>query len=416
MIAEISAIISIILCCLFVAFYFHHIVFSILSLFVKPKKFEDTDELHNFGIIICARNEADVIGQLCDCIKEQDYPSEYVTLYVVADNCTDNTAEVARSHGAVVYERFNKELVGKGYALTAAFDFIDSRVGIDAHDAYIVFDADNVLEKNYISEMNKCYSTGAKLITGYRNSKNFGDNWISSGYALWFLRESRQLNAIRSKFKISAEIKGTGFLVDKEIIKRQGGWTQHLMIEDVQFGIENVLRGERVEYCHDAILYDEQPTKFKESWWQRRRWCRGYVEILRNYGSKLMLNALRGKGFSNYDMLMSACPAFIISLLMCAVNILALILILIFEPFNFPLQLLNFTCVAVSSYGLFSFVIFFTLVSEWKRIQTTTFKKILSIFTFPVFMATYIPIAGVSVFFKTGWKQIKHTATDENKK
>ena len=411
MIVNISIVINFVLCAIFVVCYFHHVIFLIGSLFAKPKKFKEIDKRHKFGIIICARNESGVIGELCDSIKNQDYPSECVAVYVIADNCTDDTAEVARKHGAIVFERHNNELVGKGYALTSAFEFIDGHVGVDAYDAYIVFDADNILEKNYLSEMNKCYASGAKLITGYRNSKNYADNWISSGYALWFLRESRQLNAMRGLVNTTAEIKGTGFLVDKEIIKKQGGWKQHLMIEDVQFCVENVLDGEKVEYCHDAVLYDDQPTKFMVSWWQRRRWCRGYVEILKTYGGKLILNTLRGKGFSNYDMFMSVCPAFFISLIMCAVNILTFILVPIFEPERFLLYLLSAICVGIASYGLFTFAALVTVITEWKRIHATPFKKILSIFTFPVFMATYIPIAAVSLFRKTKWKHISHHTT-----
>ena len=142
-------------------------------------------------------NEEFVIGNLLDSIKKQDYPSDLLTVFVVADNCTDNTASISRGYGAFVYERSDRDLIGKGYAL----DWLLSRLKEDGHwetiDGFLVFDADNVLAPNYISEMNKTFSDGYEALTSYRNSKNYGDNWISAGYALWYLRESKYLHNSR---------------------------------------------------------------------------------------------------------------------------------------------------------------------------------------------------------------------------
>ncbi len=388
--------------------YAYQVVYIIISLIKKPRVRKEAKVLHKYAFIISARNEENVIAQLCDSIWAQNYPRELMSIYVVADNCTDSTAKVARERGACVLERFNDKLVGKGYALEELFSHIKDTVGFDCFDGYIIVDADNILDKNYLSEMNKCLDGGAKIATCYRNVKNYGDNWISAGYSLWFLRESKQLNATRDLIGTTSEIHGTGFLISKDIIKRQGGWVHHLLIEDVQFTVENVLLGERVEYAHDAIIYDEQPTSFMVSWWQRKRWCRGYLQILKRYGLKLGSAFLRGKGFSNFDMIMSMCPAFFITVAAVATNVLAMLLTLIFEPYDLLPTLMASANMIISSYLLFALVGLITVATEWGRIHTSNAKKIWSAFTFPVFMATYIPIAAASLFSGTEWKPIKH--------
>ncbi len=400
---------------LFMLCYAYQVVFIVISFFKKVKKYPETDKLGKYAFIISARNEENVIDQLCDSIMAQDYPEELLEIYVVADNCTDKTASVACAHGARVYERHDLEKVGKGYALGELFEHIGTTVGFDAFDGYIVVDADNILDKNYAREMNKCFMSGERLITSYRNSKNYGDNWISSGYSLWFLRESRQLNAVRNNLGTTSEIHGTGFLISKEIIKRQGGWIHHLLIEDVQFTVENILLGERAAYCHDAIIYDEQPTSFAVSWWQRIRWCRGYLQILKRYGAKLFSAFVRGKGFSNFDMIMSMCPAFFITVAAVAVNIIGIILTLIFEAENIAPVLMSTGLMMLSSYLLFFiFVGLLPTLTEWRRIHSTTFKKLWAVVTFPIFMATYIPIAAVSLFKRAEWKPIEHHPVGED--
>lgn len=408
MISQILNVLNIVIGVFFMTCYSYQVVYLFISFFTKPKKYPDTDKMGKYAFIISARNEENVISQLCDSIEVQNYPDELIDIYVIADNCTDSTAVIARGCGANVIERNDPSRVGKGYALEMLFDHIEKTVGIEAYDGYIVVDADNLLDPNYVCEMNKCFMSGARIITSYRNTKNYGDNWISQGYSVWFMREMRQLNAVRSVLGTTSELRGTGFLVSSEIIKKQGGWKHHLMIEDVQFSVESVLAGETVMYCHDAIFYDEQPTSFIASWWQRKRWCRGYLQILKRYGARLLGAFFKGSGFSNFDLLMSMCPAFFISVGAVAINALALVLTLIFEPYAFMSTLFSSVNMMVAAFLLFNLIGLIAVITEWKRIKTSAFKKIWSALIFPLFMATYIPIAAASLFSGTDWKPIKH--------
>jgi len=388
--------------------YAYQIVFLLISFFTKPRKYPDAKKMHRYAFIIPARDEEAVISQLCDSIHAQNYPRELIDVYVVADNCSDNTATVARECGACVVERADDTRIGKGYALEFVFEHIGCSVGLDAYDGYIIADADNILDKDFVIEMNKCFDAGEKIVTGYRNTKNYGENWLSQGYSVWYMREMRQLNAVRSVFGTSSELRGTGFLVSSEIIKRQGGWSQHLLIEDVQFAVEKILEGEQIAYCHDAVFYDEQPTSFVASWQQRRRWCRGYLQILKRYGARLIAAFFKGRGFSHFDMIMSMSPAFFITVLMAAVNFVALILTLVFELHAFLPTALVTVNIMIASYIAFGAVGMIAVITEWRRIRSSVFQKIISVIVFPVFMATYVPIAAISLFKRVEWKPTKH--------
>ena len=242
---------------------------------------------HRYAVLIAARNEENVIAGLLDSLAAQTYDMSLVTVFVAADNCTDSTAAIAREHGAVVYERFNHVNVGKGYAL----DFLLQHIGADypeGFDGYFVFDADNILSPDYLERMNESFSAGNEIVTSYRNSKNFGDNWISAGYALWFLRESRYLNGARNRLGSSAAVGGTGFLFSQRILDESHGWRFYLLTEDIEFSIYHILRGEKIAICEDAVLYDEQPTSFRQSVRQHRLAQRG-----QRYALDVLLHALK---------------------------------------------------------------------------------------------------------------------------
>jgi cellulose synthase/poly-beta-1,6-N-acetylglucosamine synthase-like glycosyltransferase len=356
--------------------------------------------------MISARNEEKVLGHLLQSINACDYPSELVDVYVVADNCTDGTAKTATENGATVYERFNQELVGKGYALNELYKFITDLKGSEYYDGFFVFDADNLLDKRYISEMDKCFSAGNRVMTSYRNSKNYGDNWISAGYALWFLREAKYLNNPRSRLGTSCAISGTGFLIHRDILNEQDGWKHFLLTEDIEFSIDHVIQGEKIGYCHNAVLYDEQPSTWKVAWRQRLRWSKGFLQVIRNYG--LSLTKRVPKSFSALDMLMTIAPAFIISVSCIAVNLVALIYASIWNTGFVGTIVSSLVYTVVSAYLLLFVVGTITGISEWKQIHCSTFRKILSFFTFPLFMMTYIPISVQALFVKVEWTPIEH--------
>lgn len=163
--------INLIIGAVFLLCYFYQFVYIPVVIFGKNKKKYPKGTPHKFACLIAARNEALVIGDLLDSIKKQTYPAELITVFVIADNCTDNTAEIARERGAVVYERQNRELVGKGYALDSLMNSIESDFG-DVFDGYLIIDADNVLDPHFIDEMNNTFSDGFDIVTSYRNSKN----------------------------------------------------------------------------------------------------------------------------------------------------------------------------------------------------------------------------------------------------
>lgn len=242
---------------------------------------------NRYAVLICARNEQRVIGDLIASLRGQTYSQGLLSIFVLADNCTDDTAMVARVAGANVYERFNQVQVGKGYALQELLEHLEQDYP-QGFDGYFVFDADNILAPNYVEAMNRTFSDGHDIVTSYRNSKNYGDNWISAGYALWFLRESRYLNHARFLLGTSCAVSGHRLPVQPPGAGGDGPWPFHLLTEDIQFSVDQVTRGRKIAFCPDAVLYDEQPTTFRQSWNQRLRWSKGYLQVFRGYGAKLL--------------------------------------------------------------------------------------------------------------------------------
>ena len=370
---------------------------------------------HRFAVMIPARNEGAVVADLLRSIKMQDYPAHLIDVFVIADNCTDDTADVARREGAVVFERTNDVLVGKGYALDWGYQLIREGYAHKGYEAYFVFDADNVLDAGYFRAMNDTFDGGAKVSTSYRNSKNYATNWISAGYATWFLRESKYLNQARLTLGTSCAVSGTGFYVAADLLERSGGWKWHLLTEDIEFSVASVIDGERIAYCPEAVLYDEQPVTFRDSWNQRFRWAKDFYQVLGAYVGGLVRGMVRnpkGRRFACYDMLMTIAPAMLLTVLTVFVNLGVFVLgitgvLSVGEMAGYSLASIGFCLLMyVTTMGFFGIL---TTVSEWGRIRASAPRKLWGMCTFPLFMITYVPIALAALVGKAEWKPIRHT-------
>ena len=372
---------------------------------LRKEKPHGPAKANRYAVLICARNEQRVIGDLIASLRGQTYDQSLLSIFVLADNCSDDTAMVARVAGAHVYERFNQVRVGKGYALQELLEHLEQDYP-RGFDGYFVFDADNILAPDYVEAMNRTFSDGHEIVTSFRNSKNYGDNWISAGYALWFLRESRYLNCARNRLGASAAVGGTGFLFSRRVLAESGGWRFYLLTEDIEFSVYHILRGEKIAICEDAVLYDEQPTKFRQSVRQRLRWAKGYIQVFRRYGAQLLRGTAKGS-WSCFDMSMSILPAFILTALCLLANLTLTVLGLAQgDGAWFALRSL-LECMG-SILATLLVLGGITTASEWRRIHAPGWKKILYTLTFPLFMLTYLPISLAALFMKVEWKPIHH--------
>ena len=272
----------------------HKAFYFVIGMFFT-RKFKPAKKQYKYAIMIAARNEKYVIGNLIDSINKQDYPKDKITIFVVADNCDDNTAEIARSKGAICYERFDPDHRTKGYALEFLVDRIKENYGIESFDGYFIFDADNLLKRNYITKMNDAFDSGEKIITSYRNTKNFDENWIALTYALHWIRSIRTNHRARSVLRLATNIQGTGFLFHNEIIR--DGWHYTSLTEDRALTADAVAQGYRISYQDEAEFFDEQPINLKVALRQRLRWSKGHLQAFAESGPYLFANIFLGKRY-----------------------------------------------------------------------------------------------------------------------
>ena len=383
-------------------FWLYQIIISLCSLVKLKEKPLKVNKQHKFMAIIPAHNEQAVVGNLIESLKNQDYNKDLYDIYVIADNCTDNTARIARNAGAIVYERFDETKKTKGYALDW---FLKQKIKEDAqYDAICIFDADNIADKNFLKAMNKKLCQGEDVVQGYRDIKNPTDNWITSGYALFYWTNHRFYHLARYNLGLSPMLNGTGFMVNFNIIKENNGWKTVTLTEDIEFSLQRILAGRRLGWATDAIVYDEQPTGFKQSWSQRSRWTVGHMQCIKEYTGKLVEAVKQNKTMMNFDGLMyilGSIPMFILTMILLLSNF-----VLYAGNGMTQIELItNILRYLVPTFVLPSLTAALVMFLDGKPIK----PMIKGFFTYPLFMGTWILI-NIKCLFKreTTWEKIDH--------
>ena len=382
-------------------FWLYQIGVSLCSLIKLKDKPYKVNKNHKFMAIIPAHNEEMVVGSLIESLKNQTYDKNLYDIYVIADNCTDNTAKVAEEAGAIVYKRFDSVNKTKGFALNW---FLQQKIAENAdYDAFFIFDADNIVDKNFITAMNKKLCQGEDVVQGYRDIKNPTDNWITAGYALFYWTLHRFYHLARYNVGLSPLLNGTGFMVRFDVVKPQG-WDTETLTEDIEFSLKRIIAGKKLGWATDAIVYDEQPTSFKQSWSQRSRWTVGHIQCVNRYTGELIKSVFEHKTLMNLDgffYIIGSIPMFIVSIFLLVANF-----IMYFANTMPGIGLImNIGRYIIPTLFLPSVTAIFAMFLDKKPIK----PMIKGLIMYPAFMGSWLLINFKCLFKKeTTWEKINH--------
>jgi cellulose synthase/poly-beta-1,6-N-acetylglucosamine synthase-like glycosyltransferase len=395
-----------ILSILFSAYGLYQVCIMLIGLIPQNHVHEPEKPKYRFLVLIVARNEALVIGNLIDSLEKQNYPRELYEILVAPNNCSDNTASVAFEHGARILD-CSERIRSKGEALSCAIRNIPSDL---TFDAYINFDADNVVHPDFLLQMNHALCHGATVAQGYRDSKNPHDTYNSGCWAINYWLGGRLFNHPRSLLKISSLLNGTGVMIRRSVIEKLGGWNTVTLADDFELNVQCILAGEKVSWVPDAITYDEQSQTFGQTWKQRKRWLIGFIQTLAIYLRPLFSRTLRTRKMVDLDFLLYCLflPVQYLSIIIYPLGVF-LRLIALRHPL-FPLtplydQFLPSTIMAVALPILTALIVaIIERKMHWPLLK--------SIIMFPLYIASIVPISIVSLFvYKKNfqWDEIKHT-------
>lgn len=389
---------------------FYKFIYLIIGLFSRAKIYPETNIKNKYAIIIAAKNEEAVIGNLLNSLNSQTYDKDLLTIFVVADNCTDKTAEIARAHGAITYERTSKANFRKGYALEYLFNNIENDYKINSFGGFIFFDADNLVDKNFINEIHKAFVSKGNIVIGYRNIKNFETNYISKAYGIHFYRSIVSYHRPRESLNIGTHISGTGYIIDSKLL--QNGWRYFGLTEDTELTLKMASKGYNVSFSEKAVFYDEQPNNLKIALRQRTRWTKGRLDAFIITLPKVIYNGIKNLSFTLYDLFFYSFPWPFYTLI--KVFIYPLILGLIFKDvYNRSFWLSFLTVIGTMSAGVYLNNLVYgalAVIRERNNIPTTTYHKITAIFFYPLFNLINVLLA-VRVIINPNikWKKIHHS-------
>nr|WP_148932684.1 glycosyltransferase family 2 protein [Paenibacillus methanolicus] len=275
----------------------YQFVLALFGIVRKRKELKHAPQ-KSFAVLVAAHNESAVVGALIDNLKNLDYPKELYDVFVICDNCTDNTAEIARSMGVHACERNNPHLRGKGHAIEWMLKELWAMPR--QYDAIVMFDADNLVNTDFLLHMNNDLCDGHQVIQAYLDTKNPDDSWVTASYGItyWYCNRLWQLS--RRNLRMANFLGGTGMCFETGLMKEMG-WGATSLVEDLEFSMRCVKRGVHPVLNFEAKVYDEKPLTFKASARQRLRWMQGHFTVARNYFFPLIWASIKERSFVKFD-------------------------------------------------------------------------------------------------------------------
>ncbi|TXC89575.1 glycosyltransferase [Metabacillus litoralis] len=378
---------------------FYQIIISLAGFKRNKKVIKDHQPQKSFAILVAAHNEEKVIAPLLENLAKLHYPKELYEVFVICDNCTDSTVQIANMHNVHVMERIDPLRRGKGFAMEWMLEKLWQ--GKREFDAIVVFDADNLVSKNYLSEMNNKLMDGHQVIQGYIETKNPYDSWVSLSYAITYWYINRMWQQARHNWGMASTLAGTGMCFDSRLLK-EIGWNATSLTEDVEFTARCLGNDIYPTWANNAIVYDEKPVTLISSVRQRLRWMRGHTDCARRYMKPLFMKSIQNRSFTQFDAVMY-----------------------LFQPIRFlfvaAVWVMSYLQLATPLYSQFELL---KVVPDWGWIalnvalflqfpivmmmERRPLKAYLGLVLFPVFQFTWFPITLFGLFTSNN-KNWNHT-------
>lgn len=373
---------------------------------------EKRKELTNFCIIIPARDESKVIEDLLISITKQTKKINMKDVYIIVEDKSDPTVDIAKKYKSTIFIRKRLDLKRKGYAIDELIKYLEEKKKY--YNAYFILDADNVLDENFLLEMEKSYKEGYDIATGYRNLKNANDSVISACSGITFAFLNSNGNETKNKQSRNVTLSGTGLYINGKLIKKWKSFPFHSLTEDYELTLYSIEHNLTSVYNKNAIFYDEQPIKYKNTINQRTRWIKGYFSTRKKYIPKFRKLLKNNPNFGSIINEISGMKPYIIMIIGAIIYILNQILTIIkVNSFKNPLTKLCFTkiiLILMLAYILFAFMTAYIILKDKDKINMSESMQKKTILFSPLFFSTYVPCA-LKAFLKkeVKWEKVEHT-------
>ncbi|MGH8542278.1 MAG: glycosyltransferase family 2 protein [Gammaproteobacteria bacterium] len=281
----------------FLTIYVAYWLFLLIAHVVLPERVvRRHDPMTKIAIVIPAHNEELLLQKLIESASSQDYPHELFSIIVVADNCTDNTVDVARQNGAIVLERADIENRGKGYAIKWALETIN----MDQYNAVFIIDSDSVMSSKVLLHLDGMIQEGKRVIQCYNGIANPDDSWFTRLLDVSRTIGNEIYHPAKQKLGLSSYLMGNGMCFTNDILQKYG-WDAFTVGEDWEHYAKLVQNGESVSFARDARVYHRESASLKQATSQRMRWSSGRFAIAWRYGFRLLHTGLRERNIVKLD-------------------------------------------------------------------------------------------------------------------
>lgn len=370
------------------------------------------NESSKFSIIIPARDESKVIEGLLKSIINQSCTVNPQDVYIVVESKNDKTCNIAKKYNMNIVLRRDLSLKRKGYAIDDAISFIKEKN--KRYDLYFIFDADNILDKDFIINMLESYKSGYDIAIGYRNTKNGNDSVVAAASSLTFTMINTMFNKFKVKQGLNVTISGTGFYISGSVIDKLGGYPFNTLTEDYELSVYSSLAGLSSTYNEKAIFYDEQPVKYKITNTQRTRWIRGYIDTRKKYNhelkKKIKSENCPKKGSIKIEYIgIKPYLLMVIGLVFFIVSNIVLFFINLISNNMYIYNLLSIAVLIIIIYIVLAVITFIMIKREKEYFGLTKKMKIMAVIYNPIFLLSYIPCAVKALLNPNiGWSKIEH--------